>query len=229
MDKYYTLSPCPIPFHHSYTITDPPHQFITNKHWVPLPKKPLAQIRSLVWLPNCVECRSGQGQCLGAGQVHQLRLVVYPIICRVLYIPDHPRWLALGFLNHQQYQFDQSNSSVQYIHFHSPEPSWYHWGGMRSCSSHIITSFLHFKLFDKHVLQNHRLFFPKPILPAKLCTEDNFPKQELPYKKHQKAPKDKSIHLCWASLERLRLLDAPVPQPTLHLLEFGKPSNNCPL
>ena len=136
---------------------------------------------------------------------------------------------CLGFLNHPQYQFDQSNSSVQYIHFHSAEPSWYHWGGMRSCSSHIITSFLHFKLFDKHVLQNHRLFFPKPILPAKLCTEDNFPKQELPYKKHQKAPKDKSIHLCWASLERLRLLDAPVPQPTLHLLEFGKPSNNCPL
>ena len=31
---------------------------------------------------------------------HQLRLVVYPTIYKVL--NKHPRWLALGFLNHQQ-------------------------------------------------------------------------------------------------------------------------------
>ena len=34
------------------------------------------------------------------GSTHQLRLVVYPIIYKVLYIPGG----CLGFLNHQQYQ-----------------------------------------------------------------------------------------------------------------------------
>ena len=33
---------------------------------------------------------------------HQLRLVVYPIIYSVFI---HPRWLGMGFLNHQQYEF----------------------------------------------------------------------------------------------------------------------------
>ena len=39
------------------------------------------------------------GILLMAEILHQLRLVVYPIIYRVLYIPGG----CLGFLNHQQY------------------------------------------------------------------------------------------------------------------------------
>ena len=35
--------------------------------------------------------------------MHQLRLVVYPVIYRVVF--RRPRWLALGFLNHQQQAF----------------------------------------------------------------------------------------------------------------------------
>ena len=164
MEQVLFIITLPYPFTIHIPSPTPLINLSPNKTWVPLPKNPLAQFRSLVWLPNCVECRSGQGQCLGAVQVplndyhwcfrnpgvHHLRLVVYPINCRVLYIPDHPRWL-FGISEPStvpsQYQYDQSNWSVQYIHFHYPEPSWYHWGGMRSCSSHIITSFLHFKLF----------------------------------------------------------------------------------
>ena len=37
--------------------------------------------------------------------LHQLRLAIHPIIYKKFY--HHPRWLALGFLNHQQYNLDQ--------------------------------------------------------------------------------------------------------------------------
>ena len=41
----------------------------------------------------------------GRNPANQLRWVVYPTIYKVIYIYIHtlPRWLALGFLNHQQY------------------------------------------------------------------------------------------------------------------------------
>ena len=38
----------------------------------------------------------------GSELLHQLRLVVYPIIYKV----SHISWLALGFLKHQQYDSD---------------------------------------------------------------------------------------------------------------------------
>ena len=39
---------------------------------------------------------------------HHLRLVVYPMIHRVLYIPGG----CLGFLNHQQYEFDDASEDA---------------------------------------------------------------------------------------------------------------------
>ena len=42
---------------------------------------------------------------------HQLRLVVYPIIYRVL--PPSKRWLGMGFLNHQQYLVKFSTIRVE--------------------------------------------------------------------------------------------------------------------
>ena len=69
---------------------------------------------------------------------HQLRLVVYPIIDRVLYIPGG----CLGFLNHQQYFFQSPRFSVcidfnfQFVDFlelYSTKSEPHHFGKMAAC------------------------------------------------------------------------------------------------
>ena len=54
--------------------------------------------------PSCWSKKSGD---------HQLRLVVYPIIYRVL--APSKRWLALGFLNHQQYLKRRGRKQLRHL------------------------------------------------------------------------------------------------------------------
>ena len=52
--------------------------------------------------------------------LHQLRLVIYPIIYRVFYIPGG----CLGFLNHQQYPMLQILWQKTCKGHEAPEVSW---------------------------------------------------------------------------------------------------------
>ena len=143
MDKYYTLSPCPIPFTIHIPSPTPPHQFNhQQKYWVPLPQKNHWR-SSGHWCDFQIAWNAdpAKDNALGAvtGVIEWLPLVpseilafttwdwsFIPLSAGVLYIPDHPRWLALGFLNHQQYQFninmtnqiDQYNTYISTIQSH---------------------------------------------------------------------------------------------------------------
>ena len=226
MDNYHITKPTFI-----ICIPSPITYPSSSTHRVP-PQKKSWQARSLVWLPNCVECRSGQGQCLGPRfHCDHWMISIHTVDGRN---PAPPGW---GFYTSRWCRISEPSTVsiwpfklISTIHTLPlsrailKSATWVHLtrginADREGCEVVKITWFSPCKkLFGcLIVLQNHRRSFLKSILPAKLFRKDNFPKQELPYKTIRKLARWIS-HLCWASLGPLLLLGALGPQPTFHLL-----------
>ena len=63
---------------------------------------------------------------------NQLRLVVYPIIYKVLYIPDHPRWCRISSINSIYWK-------PLFAHLHAHQALWMSWVAQARVQADIET------------------------------------------------------------------------------------------